>query len=414
MTDPIAADLWSRRNFLKLSGAGLASLLLGPFRGRLDAAAAKSHLYWVNQVPDLPFTDLYHPNHHAGVEALLGLMGANGLKFYRSATTSALGGPGGLIAFDDIVLIKVNAQWKYRGCTNSDVIRGLIQRVLDHPDGYSGEVVMFENGQGRGSLACDTSDSYDNAEVHANANDETQSFQNLVDSVFVDPRVSAKLMDSVGGVFLTSTDHAQDGFRRYQNVSYPCFTTTGGRRVELREGLWTGSGYSSKLKLINVPVLKHHDTGGSEITASLKHFYGVLSMSDGYSGIRHYSKLGTTCGKMVVSVRTPVLNIIDAIWASQGSITGYPPDTTSRTNTLVASQDPVALDYWAAKNVLYPIDKNARHLPTFSGINRWLVQAREIINNRGGLYDPSAGILVRRVTNSPANMSVHYASAASV
>lgn len=414
MIDQIVRDPWSRRKFLSLSATGLASLLAGPFRGSLGAATTKSHLYWVNEIPDLPFTNGSHPNYHAGVEALLSLMGTNGLKFYRSASSSTLAGPDGLIASDDVVLIKVNGQWKYRGCTNSDVVRGLIQRILDHPEGYTGEVVMFENGQGRGSLACDTSEAYDNGDVHANANDESQSFQNLVDSVFADSRVSGKLMDPVQGVFLTSSDHAQDGFRHYQNVSYPCFTTTGGRRVELREGLWTGSGYSSKLKLINIPVLKHHDTGGSEITASLKHFYGVLSMSDGYSGIRHYGKLGSTCGKMIVSVRTPVLNIIDAIWASQGSLEGYPAETTSRTNTLVASQDPVALDYWAAKNVLYPIDNNARHLPTFPGIKRWLVQARDIINNRGGLYDPSAGIQVRRVTNSPAAMSVHYASAASV
>jgi uncharacterized protein (DUF362 family) len=413
MGRPTITDPWSRRNFLKLSAAGLVSVLAGPFRGNLEAAGTKSQLYWVNGIPDQPFADLSHPNYHAGVEALLKLMGTNGLKFYRTAATSTLGGPTGLIASNDIVLIKVNAQWKYRGCTNSDVIRAIIQRILDHPDGYSGEVVMFENGQGRGSLACDTSEAYDNSDVHANANDESQSFQALVDSVFADPRVSCKLMDPVQGVFLTANDHTQDGFRHYQNVSYPCFTTTGGNRVELREGLWTGSKYAARLKLINVPVLKHHDTGGSEITASLKHFYGVVSMSDGYSGIRHYSLLGKTCGKMIVSVRTPVLNIIDAIWTSFASLEGYPEDTTSRTNTLVASQDPVALDYWAAKNVLYPIDNNPRHLPTFSGISRWLVQARDVINNRGGLYNPSAGIQVHRVTNSPAGMSVHYASAAS-
>ena len=317
-----------------------------------------------------------------------------------------------MIASDDVVLIKVNAQWKYRGTTNSDVIRGLIQRILDHPDGYRGEVVMFENGQGRDSLACDTSASYGNSEVHANANDESQSFLYLVNSVFNDPRVSAKLMDPARGVFLAKGDHVQDGFRHFENVSYPCFTTNGGRRVELKEGMWTGSGYSPKLKLINVPVLKHHDQGGSEITASLKHFYGVVSMSDGYSDIRHYSKLGRTCGKMVAAVRTPVLNIIDAIWVSHASITGYPENTTFRANTLVAGQDPVALDYWAAKYVLYPIDNNTRHLPTFPGVNHWLVQARDTINNRGGLYKPSMGLQIARAQMSESRMAVYHANAA--
>jgi uncharacterized protein (DUF362 family) len=403
---------WRRRDFLKLSAAGLSALLAGPFGERAEAAALrKSPVYWVDGIPDLPFTDLSRPNRHRGVETLLSLMDAHGLPFYRSGQTSALAGPKGLVAADDVVLIKVNAQWKHRGCTNSDLIRGLVQRVLDHPDGFGGEVVIFENGQGRGSLACDTSASYGNSEVHANANDESHSFLYLVNSLFNDPRVSAKLLDPVRTVFLTRNDHDRDGFRHLQNVSYPCFTTSGGRRVELREGLWTGTKYVPKLKLINVPVLKHHDTGGSEITASLKHFYGVVSMSDGYSGIRHYSKLGKTCGKMVASVRTPVLNIIDAIWVSQASITGYPAGTTHRANTLVASQDPVALDYWAAKYILYPIDFNLRHLPTFAGVNRWLTQAQNFINNHGGLYDPGQGIQVQRAQKYESRMSVYHAAA---
>ena len=112
-------------------------------------------------------------------------------------------------------------------------------------------------------------------------------------------------------------------------------------RVELREGVWNGSSHGSGLKLINVPVLKHHDTGGSEITASLKHFYGLVSMDDGQSALRHYSGLGETVGKMIASVATPVLNIIDATWVSYSSLTGWPASTTFRANKLLAGQDPV-------------------------------------------------------------------------
>jgi UDP-N-acetylglucosamine:LPS N-acetylglucosamine transferase len=36
-----------------------------------------------------------------------------------------------------------------------------------------------------------------------------------------------------------------DGYRRYEDVSYPCFTTPGGRRVELREGIWTGTSHGA-------------------------------------------------------------------------------------------------------------------------------------------------------------------------
>ncbi len=139
--------------------------------------------------------------------------------------------------------------------------------------------------------------------------------------------------------------------------------------------------------------------------------YGMVSMADGNSPFRHYEGLGETCGKMMVSVRPPVLNIVDAIWVSHKSITGFPADTTSQLNTLVASQDPVALDYWAAKYVLYPIDGNPRHHPDHENIQRWLAAAESTINGRGGLYHPEWGIRAGMVTRSESNMAVHYAAA---
>jgi uncharacterized protein (DUF362 family) len=399
----------SRRGFLKGTLTGVWFSILYPIvNTKRSAANPINPLYWVKNVPIQPFYSEGNGNYHAGVEYLLNLMGSNGLKFYRSAQENALSGPSGLIEPNDVVLIKVNAQWKYRGCTNSDLIRGLIQRILDHPDGFNGEVVIFENGQGRGSLNCDTSSSYGgDTSVHANANNESHSFIYLVNTVFNDHRASAFLLDPCRATFIGATDHSTPGYRIYENVSYPCFTTSGGHRVELRDGIWNGNSYSQNLKLINVPVLKYHDTGGSEITASLKHCYGIVSMSDGQSGFRHYSGLGETCGKIMVSVRTPVLNIVDAIWVSYSSITGYPASTTFRANQILASQDPVALDYWAAKYVLYPISKNSRHLPTFPGTDQWLTSACNIINTRGGLYNSNSGIQVGLVTKNEADMATH-------
>ncbi len=401
-----------RRNFVKLAMAGAAAL---PFAGCQttntpgDPTGTRNPIFRVSGIPDNAFTT---GNRHAGIDTLIDLMGGKGLKFYRTSFSGAENGSNGLIAAGDVVLIKVNAQWKYRGCTNTDLVRGLVQRILEHPDGFHGEIVIIENGQGSGSLNCDTSNSYGNSEVHANAQNESHSFLWLVSSLFQDSRVSAFLLDGIRGSFIGSGEHAADGYRVFENVSYPCFTTAGGRRVELREGIWNGTAYGSDLKLINVPVLKHHDTGGSELTGSLKHMYGLVSMLDGQSSFRHYGGLGETCGKMMVSVHTPVLNIMDAIWVSHRALNGYPAAATHRANTIVASQDPVALDYWAAKNVLYPIDANERHHPDFAGVNTWLTAARDVIAARGGFDLESRGILVKTPTKTESEMVVHEAVAA--
>jgi len=397
-----------RRDFVKLGLAGAAAI---PFAGCGTTPTSEppptettSPLFRVSQIPNQAISG---GNRHSGVDALLDLMGRNGLKFYRTSSAGTENGANGLIAADDIVLIKVNAQWKYRGCTNSDLVRGVIQRILEHPDGFQGEVVIVENGQGRGSLNCDTSSSYGDSAVHANAENDQHSFLWLVNSQFQDARVSAYLLDPIRGDFINDSDHQTPGYRRLENVSYPCFTTAGGRRVELGQGVWNGSAFNHNLKLINIPVLKHHDTGGSEITGALKHMYGLVSMSDGQSNFRHYGGLGETTGKMMVTVHTPALSIMDAIWVSHAAITGYPASSTFRANQIVASQDPVALDYWAAKNILYPIDSNERHRPDYPGINAWLSAAMTTINGRGGFSGLDRGILIQNTTKTESEMRLY-------
>jgi hypothetical protein len=410
---PEARRTMKRRDLFKLTLSGAAALRFGGCESRTTTdppppgAGEGNALFRVSGIPADPFMSA---NHHAGIDPLLRLMGQKGLKFYKTGILGIENGTNGLIAADDVVLVKVNAQWKYRGCTNSDLVRGLIQRLLEHPDGFEGEVVIFDNGQGSGSLACNNSYAGDTG-VHANAQDESHSFLWLVNSLFRDPRVSAYLLDPVRTHFIAGDDHSKDGYRITENVSYPCFTTAGGRRVELREGIWNGTAYGSNLKLINVPVLKHHDSGGAEFTGTLKHVYGILSMADGQKTYRHYAGLGETCGKMFVSVHTPVLNIMDAIWVSHRSRDGYPASTTFRADTIVASQDPIALDYWTAKYVLYPIDNNERHHPDSPGIDSWLTAARDLIVGRGGFDLKSRGIVVESPTKTESEMVLYETTA---
>ena len=331
---------------------------------------------------------------HEGVDGLMDLLAANGIHLYLTGANHPWGGPEGLIASDDVVLIKINCQWKCRGTTNTDVLRGLIHRILQHPDGFGGEVVIFENGQGRGGFdglmqggsVYDQWPSIANG-IYINAEKENLLTVNyLVNTVFKNEPVNCYLLDEVRSNFIEDTDHITDGYRKISDVSYPCFTSAGGHRIELHQGIWYGSSHDTNLKLINLPVFKHH--AGTGITGALKHTYGILSMSDGRSNIRHYSQSGSQCGKMWSLVRIPDLNIIDCIWVSPNSLKGYPRSTTYRANTLLAGFDPVALDYYASKHVLYPLGGNnkSEHNPdSFSGLFNHLKGARDFINANGGI-----------------------------
>jgi hypothetical protein len=371
-----------RRKFLKAAGTGTVALAASRF-----AAAAGGPRSAVHRVHHVPVPDFSAGNRHPGVESLLFSLASSGVAFYRSASGHPLAAPTGVIGPGDTVLIKVNAQWKYRGCTNSDVVRGVIQRILDHPDGFTGEVVMVCNGQERGSLNCDTTAGCDGGtnEIHANAENERHSFSWLARDLFRDPRVGEKLLDPIRATFIGANDHTTQGYRTVASTSYPCFFTPQGTRVELREGIWTGSGYDpSRLKLINMPVLKDHKD--LNVTGCTKHMYGLFTTYN----VPYYFHDGALAGQNMSDfwtlVRAMDLNILDATWVSHASLCGYPPSTTTRMNMLVGGLDPVAIDAWAARHILLPISGDPAHDPDLPGLFRsYLTVARDAINAAGGL-----------------------------
>jgi hypothetical protein len=356
---------------------------------RAFSNGGKSRVFKVEECPR-------HDGHrrHQGMDTLLDLLAENDIKFYLTDKDHSWGGASGIIAPEDVVLIKVNCLWKCRGTTNTDVLRGLIHRILQHPDGFQGEVVIFENGQGHGGFdgltqggsAYDAWPDIANG-IYINAEEENVlTVDYLVDTVFKHDPVSAYLLDPIRSVFIAPSEHLADGYRETSDVSYPCFTSQAGHRIELREGIWNGYNHDTNLKLINLPVFKHHD--GTGITGALKHTYGILSMSDGNSRIRHYDESGIQCGKMWSLVKIPDLNIIDCIWVSPDSLIGYPQETTYRADMLLAGLDPVALDYYTSKHVLYPLGGNheSAHDPdSFAGLINHLSGARDFINNNGGI-----------------------------
>ena len=293
-----------------------------------------------------------------GLDALLDLMGSNGLKLYRSTITSRLAGPDGILGSSDVVVVKINYQWAQRGGTNVDLLHGLLRAIVDHPDGFEGEVVVCENAQFASVAGFDRSDN--NAEDTGHSPyDVIAGFRNRGHRVSAFDWTDIR-MDQVAeyhegddrpGYVVLPYDSALGG-----RVSYPKFESEFGTRISLRNGVWSAAAQTydrDSLTFINVPVLKsHHSTYG--VTACVKNYMGVVTDSLGtnsHNAVRH-----GVLGALLAEIGIADLNILDCIWVNGNPHSGpmTPYSGASRRDELVASVDPVATDIWATMNILIP------------------------------------------------------------
>lgn len=299
-----------------------------------------------------------------GIQKLIDLMNQNGIPFYKSIETGENKGPKGLVGMDDVLIIKVNSQWNKRGGTNTDLLRALIQAIVDHPDGFIGEIIVADNGQAQyGSTQVGGSLNYN----ENNAEDISQSVQKIVDYFTESYEVSTYLWDTIttnrvneyskgdmeDGYIINTTINQKTGIM----VSYPKFKTEYDTYISFKLGIWDPQEQtydSERLKVINMPVLKSH--GGYGVTACVKHYMGVVSDKlTAQLGARAHDTIGSGgMGTEMAQTRFPVLNILDAIWINaipnNGPETSY--YTAVKVDVVAASTDPVALDYWSAKYVL--------------------------------------------------------------
>jgi hypothetical protein len=333
-----------------------------------------------NAVSSVNSSDLFFVENASGtqgnmdgaVSSLVQLMVAHGHPFFKTATQ-----PSGIIGKNDVVVIKVNSEWNQRGGTNTDLVKSIVNEIVNHPEGFTGEVVIVDNGQ--------WTDRTDQSQWYtpANAYDHSQSMYNVANS-FPTYKVSSWLWDIVrkihvneynqsdnrDGYVVSSTTDPDTGIQ----VSYPKFRTKYGTYISLKNGVWTGSTYDSgRVKLINVPVLKSHEYYG--VTGSIKNYMGVLSNGEGFSNGHGLIWAGAMGTEMAES-RFPTLNILDCIYVNANPVeSGIPPcgpdtpyEAASYTNVIGASRDPVALDYFASKHILIPAAA-AQGYTSFSSLN---------------------------------------------
>ena len=362
--------------------------------GRLTAYRAASDIFVVKNTS----------GNDGGVSELINLMGNEGLLFYKSPKPGKNKGQTGLIASDDVIIVKVNSQWDERGGTNTDLLKALLESITSHPDGFTGEIIVADNGQAQyGSSGIGGSLNWS----RSNAKDRSQSVQKVVDVFSGSYKVSTYLWDTITTkqVYEYDKNDMKDGYvvnstvnpRTGIMVSYPKFRTKLGTYVSFKHGVYdpqTQSYDGDRLKVINVPVLKSHSTYG--VTACVKNYMGVLSDKlTRELGARSHDTVGKGgIGTEMVETRFPVLNILDAIWVNAvpraGPRTTY--NSATAVNVIAASTDPVALDYWAAKNILVQVARSKGYSETASidpdntdlgSFGNWLRLSMQEIKTRG-------------------------------
>lgn len=242
------------------------------------------------------------------------------------AVLDKVGGVQQYIGADDLVIIKVSAQWWNQGMTNVAAVRRTIERILERPD-FRGEVVVFENthfrlADGSGLSRAWTYPSERNVDVdgwnsmgdlvaYFKAKNAPVSFVGLVDGGlnklasggWTDPK---RLYGVYGGDDRgpIPKGDARDGYHwDFDNLysvkrgwrsthkcalTWPRFTSPrSGLVVDLRDGVFERKSdklvkTGRKLTWVNMTTANEHLRTG--ITAAVKSTMGVVDMSAGEMG----------------------------------------------------------------------------------------------------------------------------------
>ena len=296
-----------------------------------------------------------------GVVRLLASMQAHGLYFYQTGDT-----PGGLIGSNDVVLLQINAQWAERGGTNTDLIARVTEAVLAHPDGFTGEVIIADNGQAQhgtyrrgGSLDWARPNSACRSQSTLDVINAFQAQGNRATGSLWDDFTTIRVQEFSAGDY--TDGFIVENYMRSTGVvlTYPKFTTEFGTHVSFRYGIWNGERFDTdRLRVINLPVLKSHRLFGQ--TGAVKGYMGVVSdrltriHALVPAGRAHFSVGTGGMGTQMAYTRMPILNITDMIWIGPDGGPASPYNTAVATNRIAASLDPVALDVWTTNHVLIP------------------------------------------------------------
>ncbi len=342
-----------------------------------------------------------------------------------------MGGIEKLIGPDDVVVIKPNAQWWNQGAPNLSALKTFIDLIMERPGGFYGEVVIAENCH-RGKTPWTSMSS--GWTQHFKRNSDIPRIKNLnelssrlkkkygirfstvhwIDVIYGSRRVFGPAdgngyvyCDGTGGAPLITCDNGSIGMNfRSTIMTYPIFSTDKGTIIDFKNGIRDKGRYTDQpLRFVNFAALNHH-SAYSGATSAIKNYMGVTDLSGGADphngGLlteKYYNfhsfpfdkwasgpktgMLGKEIGAFMKTIRKADLNITTAEWVGMSSRVDPP---VSHTRAVIACTDPVALDYHAAKYILYPNSKIPIHNPDNKRgpLHQYLMKCAE---EDGGIYD---------------------------
>lgn len=318
-----------------------------------------------------------------------------------SQVIEMMGGIQSLIGLDDIIILKPNSQWWNQGMTNTNTMKEFISLVLDIPK-FTGEIIIADNHQYQDDNSRGWSTDSPNGDYNLNQLVEyfqANGFKNVTKCHWhcAGPNKGLVQGDANGNSVVEGPQQGEGyvwrkdliyraSSGRKTMMNYPIFKSRySGIIIDFKNGPYKDGEYLNReLKFINFPSLNHHSTWGG-MTSCIKNYLGIVDMSCGYHGstpkgffnfhyvghsdlnvnyprIRKFKKKfgfgymdhfhGGPVGFFMKNIRMADLNIVTGDWVGYGSRT----DTklSARPKVVMASKDPVALDYFSSKRILLP------------------------------------------------------------
>jgi hypothetical protein len=335
-------------------------------------AAVRSRLVTWTRLPEFSATPPLVPHDRRAEARTVWVASGAGPAENVDAVLHKLGGIGRFVGPEDVVLIKVSAQWWNQGMTNVAAVRRVIEHVLALP-GFGGEVLVIENthfrlADGSGLSRAFTHESQRNVDVpgwtrmgdllghFARA---PVSFVGLVDAgpsalsgdAWHDPGHHHGIYggDGRGPRALDSIEDGyrwdlQQAFRKRRSLfghaqtplTWPVFTSPrSGLQIDLKEGLFRREGdrrikVPRRLTYLCMPTANEHSATG--LTGCCKAAMGLVDMSAGRLGtdprVRDYQsvhyfgypeapwRMAGPLAHFARLVRAPDLYIVTAEWVA--------------------------------------------------------------------------------------------------